>query len=233
MNPEIDTLGIAILKGACNAESKDIAMDLGQLELASLLGEEVLKEIPVIKGIVALYKIPIAIRDQLFIRKVAGFLSACPTFTATEKETFINEHLADNKKATKLGESLVLILDRLDDMDKPQMIAKAFAAFVRGKINIDIFRRLATAIDMGSIDDFREFIKMEPLSRPRTPRGVSAQTQILRSNLVRTGLVSLPNFSGITPILGVTFRENDLGKAFREIMNDTTVENPGQREQNP
>jgi hypothetical protein len=45
MNPEIDNVGIAIVKGACNAESKDVAIDLSQFGLAELLGDGVLKEI--------------------------------------------------------------------------------------------------------------------------------------------------------------------------------------------
>lgn len=86
MEPEVDSVGIAILKGACNAESKDVAIDLSQFGLVELLGEAALKEIPIIKGVVAYFKVPLAIRDQLFLRKMAGFLAAVPNFTATERE---------------------------------------------------------------------------------------------------------------------------------------------------
>jgi hypothetical protein len=129
------------------------------------------------------------------------------------------EHLADSKKATKLGETLVLLLDRLDDMEKPHMVAQVFAAFVRGKITFEVFRRLAAAIDLGSLEDLKEFAKVRP---PTQQQGtvLDVSTQILRTNLARTGLVSLPSFSQTAPILGVSFRENELGKAFRQIMNE-------------
>jgi len=223
MTPQIDNVALAILKGAYNPETKDLIVDLGQLEigtLAALLGEDVLKEIPVIKGVVACFKIPLAIRDQLFLRKVAGFLAACPRFTEAEKEAFLKENLSDDRKAQKLGDSLVLILDRLDDMEKPEIIARMFAAFVRGKISFDVFRRLATAIDLGSVVDLREFVKIEPAPTTGQRVSLNPQTQLLRTNLVRTGLVSLPSFSQTVPILGVSFKENELGKTFREIMND-------------
>lgn len=45
---EIDSVGAAILKGVCNPEAKDLVVDLGQLEIGTLLGESVLKEIPAI-----------------------------------------------------------------------------------------------------------------------------------------------------------------------------------------
>jgi len=41
MKPEIDSVGVAILKGAYNAESKDITIDLSQFVLTELLGERV------------------------------------------------------------------------------------------------------------------------------------------------------------------------------------------------
>ena len=219
MSAQIDDVALAILKGAYNPETKDLMIDLGQLELGELLGEGVMKEIPYIKGVVAMFKIPLAIRDQLFLRKVAGFLLACPRFTESEKAAFLKENLGHDKNARKLGDALVFILDRLDDMEKPELIAMVFAAFVRGKIGFDVFRRLATAIDLGSLDDLREFAKIQPAPTPGRPGPLDPQTQILRTNLARTGLVSLPSFSQTTPILGVSFRENDLGKAFREIMN--------------
>jgi len=37
MKPEIDSVGVAILKGAYNAESKDITIDLSQFVLTELL----------------------------------------------------------------------------------------------------------------------------------------------------------------------------------------------------
>ena len=218
--PELDNLGAAIVKGACQAESKDVVIDLAQFGLRELLGGDVLKEIPVIKTVVACYKVPLAVRDQLFLRKVAGFLRAVPDFTTEEKEKFLREHLADPKKVNKLGETIILLLDRLDDMDKLQMLAKVFAALVRGKIPLEIFRRLATAIDQGAVADLNEFIRVKPVdpSQPR-PRGPNKDAQILGTNLARTGLVSLPTFLGTVPIMGVSFRENDLGKIFREVMN--------------
>jgi hypothetical protein len=157
--------------------------------------------------------------------------------TSKEREDFATEHLADTEKAKKLGETLVLILDRLDDMEKPQMIAQVFAAFIRGKISFEVFRRLASAIDMGTIDDLKEFVKAEP----RIPHQVgqvgqlSVKMQTFRTNLVRTGLVSLPRYSQTTPITGVWFEDNDLGKIFREIINEaphhTRPEEDGQNSQ--
>jgi len=155
MIPEIDNIGTAIVKGVINPEAKDLAVEFGDLELSAFLDESVLREIPIIKSVVAFCKTGMAIHNQLFLRKVAGFLLACPKFTDAEKEAFVREHLSDPKKAKNVGDALVLILDKLDDLEKPEMVANAFAACVRGKIPLECFRRLASAIDIGFIEDLK------------------------------------------------------------------------------
>ena len=101
MIPEIDNIGAAIVKGVCNPEAKDLAVDLGDISLSALLDESVLKEVPFIKLVIACFKIPMAIHDNYFIRKVAGCLLAVDRFTDAEKETFIREHLSDPQEGQK------------------------------------------------------------------------------------------------------------------------------------
>ena len=124
MTPKIDSLGAAIVKGACNPEAKGFAVDLAQFELSEIFDDGVLTEVPGIKIVIACHKTWRDIRDQLFLRKVASFLAACPHFTTEEKEGFLQVHLNDTDKAKKLGESLVLILDRLDDMESHKCLPK-------------------------------------------------------------------------------------------------------------
>jgi hypothetical protein len=51
--PEIDNIGNAIVKGVLNPEAEDLAVDLGDFELGSLIDENVLKDVPFIKIIIA------------------------------------------------------------------------------------------------------------------------------------------------------------------------------------
>ncbi len=214
MTPEIDNIGAAIVKGVCNPEAKDLAVDLGELGLGALLDESVLKEIPIIKSVIACRKTWTAIHDQLFLRKVAGFFAACPPFTDAEKETFVREHLSDSKKAKNLGDALVLILDKLDDLEKPEMLAKVFAAFVRGKIPHECFRRLASAIDIGFIEDLK-VLAYEPKVYlfPYLP------------NLVRANLAEFHAHESFKDYsegeVGIGFNISPLGEIFVKCMNDS------------
>lgn len=214
MIPEIDNVGAAIVKGVCNPEAKDLAVDLGDLSLGALLDETVLKEIPIIKLVIACLKTGMAIHNQLFLRKVAGFLLACPQFTDTQKETFVREHLSDPTKAKNLGAALVLILDKLDDLEKPEMLAKVFAAFLRGKIPLECFRRLASAIDIGFMEDLK-VLAYKP----------KVYFSSYLPNLVRTNLVAFQaheSFKDYTEgEVGIGFHVSPLGEMFIKCMNDS------------
>ncbi|SRR6266498_1213947 len=213
-----DELGISILKGACNSEATDLAMELGEIGMNALLDDCILKEIPVLKSIIACRKTWEAIHDQLFLRKVAGFLTACPKFTDAEKDTFARDHLSDRKKTSRLGDALVLILDKLDDLEKPELLAKAFTALVRGRISLENFRRLGAAIDIGFIEDLRALAN--------ETRRLREVTELHLPNLVRTGLAEINvrvdtshakvDGSGYS----LVFRISVLGRLFIGCMNE-------------
>jgi hypothetical protein len=178
-----DELGISVLKSACSSEARDLAVDWAELGLDSLLHEGVLKDAPIFGSIVKVCLVSKTIRDKLFVRKVWDFLRACPKFNDLEKLGFAREHLEDPKKAEKLGNAIVLILDKLDDLEKPEMLAKVFASFVRGRIDFATFRRLASAIDIGFVED------LVALTKHQSKHGEVAPEYI--PDLLRTGLTQI------------------------------------------
>lgn len=213
---EKESLGLAIIKGACNAETKDIAVDLGELGIDAVFAGNLAHEIPVIKTVLASIETGRAIRDHLFLRKVLDFLKACPKFTQAEKERFADEHLRDGQKAKRLSDSLVLILEKLDDFEKPKMLAKCFAALVRGEITSECFRRLASAIDIGFIED------LEALADETRTRLDSFDSHL--PNLLRTNLAVICEKENPEAYMEgdyrVEIKVSRLGEAFIECMVD-------------
>ncbi len=211
-------LGKSIVTAACNSEAKDVAFELAEIGLDSLLDDGILKEIPGFRTILACRTTWNAIHDRLFLRKVAGFLLALPKFTEEQRGAFAREHLNDAEKAKTLGDTLVLILDRLDDLEKPAMLSKIFVALVRGKIGLETFRRLAAAIDIGFIEDLRGLA-----NDSKQARGVTAA---YADNLVRTGLSGIEHGVAVAsgfgePCVAVFSSINELGKLFIECMNQS------------
>ena len=153
-----DDLGLSVLKSACNSEAKELVADWSDLGLEALLDKTVLEHAPMFGTVVKICAISKTIRDRLFLKKVYGFLRACPEFNELEKLGFVREHLEDPAKAKKLCDGIVMILDRLDDLDKAEMLAKMFAAFVRKQIDYIDFRRLASGIDRACAEDLKTLL---------------------------------------------------------------------------
>ncbi|MGH7525377.1 MAG: hypothetical protein ACREMX_01590, partial [Gemmatimonadales bacterium] len=89
----------------------------------------------------------------------------------------------DPELRRRTGEALLLLLDRMDDLQKPEILAALFRASAAGKLSFDQFRRLGSAIDLAIVADLRELAA----GRDRT----AGQPGKHLENLMRTGLTAL------------------------------------------
>ena len=67
--------------------------------------------------------------------------------TEEDKQIFINKLSSDEKYKQRVGENLLLLLNRVDDIRKPKLIANLFSAYVEGKIDDSHYQKLGNAID--------------------------------------------------------------------------------------
>ena len=58
----------------------------------------------------------------------------------------------------QVGENLIMLLDRLDDLEKPSMISKVFKAYLNGNINYHQFLRFAAVIDKILVKDLQNLL---------------------------------------------------------------------------
>lgn len=206
-----DELGISVLKSACSSEAKDLAVDWGELGLDALLKEGVLKDALMLGTVVKICAISKTICDALFVQKVWDFLRACPKFTEAERAAFTEEYLAEPKKAQRLGGAIVLILDKLDDLEKPEMLANVFAAFLRRQISCDAFRRLSAGIDIASAEDLKALG-----GKPFVPESLA---EPYPTGLVRCGFANwILKHNALGSKVGQAADISELGKLFMKCM---------------
>jgi len=100
-------------------------------------------------------------------------------------------------------------------------ITAALTKLVRKVYEIDlvVFCRLASAIDIGFLEDLKEFTKLSNSVDPE-PRRLDPQLRALYINLQRTGLAGPKRTTGITPITGISFEVTELGQIFKKCMNE-------------
>lgn len=176
-----DKLHDQLVQSIYSPHLNEMGGDIAEVAFDALLDEGILKDIPVIGTIVKLFKGAMDIRDRIFVTKVAKFLfqlSQCPE---KDRQSFEEKTHTDASLKRKVGVTLVLLLDRLDDIEKPDLVAKCFGAYLSGNISFELFRRLAAAIDIAFIDDLKALCQEDTDLGP--------EERALIANLARTGLV--------------------------------------------
>jgi hypothetical protein len=134
-----------------------ITPDLVEVPLDHVLGEGIIKDIPIVRTMAGVYKTTISIRDRALVKKLVGFLFSLSTVSSQTRSQFKARMNVDEEFKNKVGEKLLLIIERLDDMGKPNLIARAFQAYMEEQIDFEMFQRLASAIDKSFYSDLMSF----------------------------------------------------------------------------
>lgn len=136
-------------------ENLDEAAEIIEVGLDKLLDDGVIKDLPMASTILGIIKTISNVREALFLKKIAKFLFELNELKEEEKENFLSEMSEQPKLRRKVGEKILLLLERSDDMDKPSIIARLFAAYVRGEIDYQTFSRLSDAVNNANIADLK------------------------------------------------------------------------------
>jgi len=148
-----DPLEESLITALVDQEAFQLLVDAGELSIDQFLNEGLLREIPIISTAAALYRAGVGIRNYMFLRKLGKFFTHLADLSQNERRSFAQSLEDDAKARQRVGEALVIFIDRFDDLQKPQLLAKAFTAYVRERIDFLNFRRLASAIDRAFVAD--------------------------------------------------------------------------------
>jgi len=128
---------------------------LSNIEVAvdSITANEAIAAIPVVGTAFKLCKGLDDIRSRAFAAKLDAFVSAPDLVKPSVKAKIVQQAQTSPTEARKIGETLLLVLDRYIDLDKPLILARAFVAYLDGVITATELQRLAQAIDIAFAAD--------------------------------------------------------------------------------
>jgi len=148
----------SMLEDLLHSGGGDFAQDFAELAIDGLLIDGILKEIPIISTVRNIWKTADTINNALLIRKIISFLREFDKTKPAEREAFLDK-LEDPRFTQKVGESIIALLDRLDDhIEKPIIIAKLFSSYIREEISYSSFLWLATAVERSFIVDLKAML---------------------------------------------------------------------------
>lgn len=181
-----------LIKTILEAGGRDLIAQYGDLAIHELIPVEAIEHIPILGQLIKLLSISQSVSDRILLRKIIAFLQDL-NFTDEEKNKFVRE-LEDEKYAKKIGELLILHLDKFNDLEKPAILAKILKAKLRKKIDIDYenFRRLSMSIDVAFIDDLNDLINQSRHNNELLERLLSSGLSKIQS----TAQIYEPSASG-------------------------------------
>lgn len=205
----------------------DLAMTAGEVVSDTLTKGDALEAIPIVNLALKVVKAKDSIADSIYASKLVGFVNGIGDFTSEEREKAAAQFLKDD--ATKAGETVLLVLDRITDLDKPALLGFLFKQFAIGHITSEELRRLAVAVDIAFADDLRDFLT------PRSQQvGSEEQQEDCRRRLTPTGLTFLHiEGGGFDAGSEPKYYSTRLGAAFFQLVNGSpsidSIPSPGRR----
>lgn len=198
----------------------ELGIDIAEPFTDSLLNDGIIKDMPVLGSALKIAYLCKSINDHFFVRKVERFIFCLRTIGQKKVYKFLKS-LEHRKYRKKVGEVIVLLLNRYDDLEKPEIMAEVFKAYIQGAVNFDQFYRLCSGVDKAFISDLKLFVsytKPEGMEFNETPQHIK--------NLLTTGFTEIKNIPDF-PKLNFGKRgggsphwygTTDLGELYVEIM---------------
>lgn len=167
-----------------HSQLPDVGVDLIESSIDSLIQNDALKEIPIVKTFVGIAQAGVNIQDKLFLKKILTLLKGIDEIDEVTRTKIIQEIDTSEKYKIKVGEKLLYILDSCEDHEAANNIAKLFTAMLKKEITYDEYLRAASIISKLDSSTIEEFTY---LYRPK-PRGINIDNA---SSLLTTGLLSI------------------------------------------
>lgn len=147
MTEQISSPGRNLVRTVARSDLGNAAIGIIEVALDHNLAEGVIRELPLVGTLVNLVRAGRSISEELFIYKLAGFLSALQDIPLEERQRLLEKYPDASEQQKVLGEKILLALERLDDTEKPALLARFFSAYIREEIDYVTFTRLASALE--------------------------------------------------------------------------------------
>ena len=120
--------------------------------LDEFLDEGLLRNLPVVDGVRKIIKAAGSYSDYLFAKKLIAFVTSLSDVPKAERREQIEKLTSERDYQKYVGENLMLILDRMSDLRKPELLAALWKAFLQGTIEPDTLFRVSHAIESVSVE---------------------------------------------------------------------------------
>lgn len=227
-----DSASAALIDSVLKSEASATAQELGEIALDSVMSEGILKEIPIVSWLVRGHSVVTGIRDRIFLKKIAGFLREAAKISEKEREAFSKRLEEEPDLTEQSGESALLVIEKLSEVDKARLMGFAFRRFVQGAIDSVILHRIYSALEMMPLWQLTDLPEYYFGKNGFSLMGQGAATLYQQLGLLdifygeakERMLVKFPVGSELLTFHQPLYRETLVGKRVAEVVRDYLAE---------
>lgn len=202
----------ALVTTAARHGLKEIATNALEITFDQVVKEGVLRDIPVVNTLVNIVKVGVSVSEELFFRKLARFLSELEKVPLVERNKLLEKYPEGSIAQSQLGEQLLLLLDKFNQVEKPTALARFFSAYIREEIDLQTFSRLAHSLEHFNLDLLPSLIWRYTGEGSPADRSEDIQHELSLSGLLTADLSSSGSIGG-----SAMYINNKIGMQFLTI----------------
>lgn len=203
----------------------DIAEDYTEIGIDIFIENDLIKEIPIIKTLVNIFKIGKNIRDKNLLKQTLIFMQEFNKDNIEEEKLkkYKNEIENDRKKCEEELERVLWLLNSFIDKEKSIMLSRFFKEYVRQTITWDEFCEYSEIINRLFVQDIKILreIYLEELSDTTNIKDIYRVERLNSLGIISLSFKSLSNetINGVSKSRQDSFLEiNDNGKKMMQIL---------------
>lgn len=140
-------IGNRLMDSIIKEQIKDVSIDFTEVFIDAAMEDGILKEIPVVSTFYRIYKAGSKIKESYFLKKLLLFLNSTSTIDIKERKEFWEKLNKNPQEKVELGDKLIQLLDRIDEMKKAVWAALAFKELILSNLDKNDFYDLIYSID--------------------------------------------------------------------------------------
>lgn len=194
-----------------NSNMGEALLDNAEVILDQFIQSDAIADIPVLGTIIKVAKSGQSIKESLTRNQLGRFLHNLEGIPESDLNKFKKNLPNTTESLKELGENLLLVIERLDHTQKPQMLAQCFIAYIRGDITAVEFARLAKSIERLNFALLPHLESFYGLKEP-TEVGEDIFHELSLTGLITASLMHSGTFGG-----SAEYVHSPIGKLFMKI----------------
>ena len=165
----IQKISIELFNPIASENFSSIVRALAEVALDNTIVKEgVGRQIPVFNILHSLYQAGVAIKEQLFIQKIIKFWEPLSNVPYEERLKFVEGIDQNPKQKRVFGETLLLLIDRADSLEKPSILGRLWKHHILENISYEDVMRLSYIVnrvymsDLNYLTRFSSDLKSNP-----------------------------------------------------------------------